>query len=1145
MWREDITNNPGVLSLVSGVGILPGSLAHSATAFNKEFICLSGDIPRKLNGTVISRISQEGPGINANFVVTSTANPNQATITDYSIAGGVATITANNAFTVGEIVQIVLPGTALNGVVLTVATQSATQFTANTTAAAASGTVSGTATPLTSFPISSIVQGTVSATVADNLWSAGPGSTSAGTTVTIYYSRTQDAVYTALVNAFNSGLDVYVFVTGQPTPFVAGTYKVTDVGFGLAPGAGYYRYYLTYTAPSSSYAHTGGPTTGTFQMTLATVTLSTPCPAIEVGNSVSIQGATPSNWNNTWNVVQTPNGGVLAITQTSMSSAGIATYTFTQVSGSAPVAGDLITVTNTTNGNGIFNVTNATIATVVGSTFTINGFSNAAAIGTAAETGQAQTEGSIFLIDPGPQFVGLPGTSNPIFGNDTSTGNVVIANPSLSVSAGTRQAVVMFLTSDGYLTKPSPPVTFTVSNATGAIQVDKIPIGPPNVIARWIAFTEAGANGVPGAYFYVIPKPVQTIVNGQPYTYAPTVINDNTTTTASFTFIDSVLLSSLEIDIDGGNQFNQVELGSSRWCVEYADRMFYGLVQNKINNFLNLSFNGGTNTPQGQPSQPAGWTQDINFAFGVPAGQLVTSQEFGQSLYIQNNTGSTQTTFGMWTQNAFQDVYNVPIILPNTKYGIRVALRIPSGLTTGNFVAELIGYDTQSGYGTSYGTFTVPFTSLTTSLQLVTGNLLTTVFTTVPSDLVLRIYTTNIANNADVEVDRIEIYDLSQPVLITQLLSSYVNNPEAIDGVTGNLFCQSTNFQPINGAFVMYDQLYLLKQDSMFSTQNSAGSEPSGWRVQEVSNLVGACGPEAYDVGEEWGVMACRRGVYVFYGRQPIKISQEIFQLWEQIYWPSASKIWVRNDTINRRILIGVPMVTPNPWLPNAPANATPSSPNVVLMLNYQGLGDVTMLADGEQMHTTMFGTLMSVDMRRKWTVWQIASPFANFILQPDGFTRTLYLGNGNASGKIYKLLSTQLSDDGAAINSLYTTYGFVDPEKAKQYPLLGFHRKIWTYMQVLLKGAGACTFTFLQNNLTPALPFSTTGVSLPPITLAANPADDYERPLGTPGQGPGIAGNRLFVQLSTNAAGAWFHIERLILIGGTAPLALRGSAAQ
>jgi hypothetical protein len=66
--------------------------------------------------------------------------------------------------------------------------------------------------------------------------------------------------------------------------------------------------------------------------------------------------------------------GVLNITGTSMSAQGVATYTFTQVSGAAPLAGDLVTVTNTTNGKAIFNVSNAQILSVdaAHSTFTVN-----------------------------------------------------------------------------------------------------------------------------------------------------------------------------------------------------------------------------------------------------------------------------------------------------------------------------------------------------------------------------------------------------------------------------------------------------------------------------------------------------------------------------------------------------------------------------------------------------------------------------------------------------------------------------------------------------------------------------------------------------------------------------------------------------
>ena len=78
-----------------------------------------------------------------------------------------------------------------------------------------------------------------------------------------------------------------------------------------------------------------------------------------------------------------------------------------------------------------------------------------------------------------------------------------------------------------------------------------------------------------------------------------------------------------------------------------------------------------------------------------------------------------------------------------------------------------------------------------------------------------------------------------------------------------------------------------------------------------------------------------------------------------------------------------------------------------------------------------MFGTLAAVDMKRKWAVWNIATPYMQFIMQPNGESTPLYVCNGINSGKIYELNQNQYSDDGLPINSLYTTYGFVNAAKA------------------------------------------------------------------------------------------------------------------
>lgn len=1153
LWIENVTGAPGVLA--ASLTFNAGDMANSANAFNREFICLSDpaglapDTPWQYDGTNFDRIAQEGPGTNAVYSVNATSNPALALVTSYSIASNVLTAICANSFSAGQILQLQIPSVALlNGAVVTAATVSGTQFTAAFTAANVGSTpVTGTVTPLINFPITSITQAAQKSVAGSSLWSSGPGSTSAGTTLTIYYGPNSTPDQT-LINAFTAGIPVYVFLnfgTGTSQGFVNGTYQVTSIGSGQPVQGSTVNFFFTCQAPFSSHVQAGSGIGATYQMTLGAVTLTTPAPNIVEGGAVNIQGATPTSWNNTWTVVQTPNGGVLNINATALSG-GIATYTWAQVSGAAPVVGDLVTVTNTTNGNGIFNVINATVATVVGSTFTVNGFVATLTVSSQVETGSAQTFGRIFNIDPGPNFVGSTNQNTPIFGNDSGTGNVVITNTALNIGPGTRQAVVFFRTrNNGYLSKPSPPITFTVNQSTASITATNIPIGPPNVIARYFAFTEAGANGVPGAFFYTIPQPVNTIVNGQPFTFQATVVPDNVSTTATFVFTDAILLSATEIDVPGNDLFALRVLGNSRWAVQYANRMFYGLEQAKIDNFLNLSFNGGYISSPGSPLFPAGWTADAVFGAGV---SLVAGQSFGNALQIQNTTGSTQAIYGEISQGAALDAFSAPIIQQNTAYGIRIVAKKGTSGDSGNIIVDLTTFDTQRGYGVVYGSFTLPLASITTSLAAYTGNFLVTKFATVPANLILRIYTTNLTNGSTAVIGGagkgIEIYDVSQPTYSTQVAASYAGQPEAIDGVTGAVGLSQRNTQPANGAFVMYDQLYFLKAASMFVTRDSAGDEPSLWDVHEVSNRVGTASIFSYDVGEEWMVTACREGVFLFTGGPPIKISPEIQQAWDLINWNAAYSIWLRNDIQNRRILIGAPMATPNVYLPNAPTNANPTTPNVIFTLNYVGLSGPQELAAMPQMHTTMFGAIVSVDMRRKWNIWQIPCPYAAFVTRQDGVSNPLFLGNGIGSGKIYQLSATQLSDDGAAINGLYTTYGFVNSGMAKQNPLLGFHRKLYTYLQLLAYGAGTLTVKFLANRINADLQHTWQVLSAPDgsnqvgIPLQANPQDDIERSIN-------IAGNRVFMQVSTNAVGAHFTLSKAILVGGPSPLLpLRGSAS-
>jgi hypothetical protein len=693
-----------------------------------------------------------------------------------------------------------------------------------------------------------------------------------------------------------------------------------------------------------------------------------------------------------------------------------------------------------------------------------------------------------------------------------------------------------FITETGSWTPASPPVTFDVSSAANVINVTQIPIGPSNVVGRGIAITEAGQNGVPGANFYVIPVPVTGYsTSGPPPTYTATIINDNTTQKIALSFTDAVLLNSLEVDIPSRDLFNLIELGSSAWCVPYSSRMFYGMQLNKVQNFNNLTFDGGYVIV----NQPAGWSLYPTFPADNEI-QLLPSPVTGDALYIVNDTGSFQPVMGTIAQTAYQDIFQVNIIQPNTAYSVRVACSCPSGVRVGTLVIDLVQLNlTSAQFGTVYGSFSVPFSEMTSLVSVFSGTLLTVgAFPgTVAPTLQLRVRVTGMGIGADVLVDRIEVFPTLFPYLKTQVYGSYIDYPEEIDasGDGGIIDSSTENPQTCYGGFVMRDQLYLLKSSSFYSTRDNPNSEPGGWSLTEVSNKVGACGINAYDTGEEWAITACRNGIYGFDGGKPQLLNLETLPIWNQINFNAGDSICLRNDTENRRIYCAVPLPTGTSpegvatgtvqWLPFAPYNPAPTTPNVILMLNYQALGSFQELMEAIGTHATMFGSLANPDMRRKWTIWQIPTPYMGAVLRGNYLDDPIYICNGINSSKIYQFNANQLSDDGVAIYSLYTTYGHVNAVKAATLPIFGMHTKRYTVLQANLAGSGTCNVRLIPNDLFARYPYS-----VPTGIVLNNPAnDDYFRPVNAKGQ-------RIFLEFSTNAVGSWFELCKTLLTGKADP---------
>ena len=1002
------------------------------------------------------------------------------------------------------------------------------------------------------------------------LLSAGPTSTQPGDTLTFYYGSVGSAENAGILASFAAGLACYVYITGVPSGAPGdGTWLLTGHGTAHPPSESGLVPYFTVQNSTSSYLRYGGPggsgpagpgNNGNFQISLATVTLASPLSTLSIGDSIQINGATPAGWNNNWIVTQDLNSGILNITSSQMLANGVAQFTFNLQSGVVPVNGQLITLSELTN-LGVLNTTGV-VQAVTGSTFQVSGFSGAipAQSSSVPESGQGVTFGTQFTFDPGSGTVGEV-TPSPIFGNDSGTGDLTsIGGTVIPVGAGTRQAVVFFITETGYWTAVSPAVTFTTSEDANFITASQIPIGPPNVIARGIAFTEAGANGVPGANFYVIEQNVSITVGQTVTSYTSTIINDNITTTAQFTFTDAVLLNSIEIDIQGNDLFNLIELGSSAWCVPYAGRMFYGLQLNKVTQFNNLSFDGGfqSNNGGGNPSYNVsvlGGSASNLIPLGNPNGSpgvtgtgwvaadtadcsLIDSPVTGNAFYIKNVQASTVAQCGLIYQTAYVDQFNVPILNINTAYSVRVACSNPSGNDVGTLTIDLTDYNAGIGFGKTYGTFSLPLSSMTSNVTVFSGTLLTTPFVnSVSTALQLRAYVLSMGVGSDCLIDRIEVFPTLTPYLKAQVFGSYVNDLEAIDASNsgGIIDTTSENEQACYGGFVMHDDLYLLKEQSWYVTTQNPNSEPGGWSLKEVSNKVGACGIHAYDTGEEWCTTACRQGIFGFAGGQPMQLTEEIFNLWNAINWDAGNSIVLRNDVANRMMYCAIPLPTGTSptgvatatvqWLPDADYNPAPTSPNVMLVLNYQGLSSFAEMVAGPGLKTTMFGTLAALDMRRKYTLWQISAPYLSLIQQANNLDQILYICNGIDSSKIYELNPEQLSDDGVAINSDYCTYSFVNATKAATLPLFGLHAKRYQGVQMAIEGAGTATVKFMQNTLEAKYPYSVAGG----VKLNSPVQDDIWRPLN-------LKANRLFVETSTNAVGAWFELSKIIMTGVADP---------
>lgn len=627
-----------------------------------------------------------------------------------------------------------------------------------------------------------------------------------------------------------------------------------------------------------------------------------------------------------------------------------------------------------------------------------------------------------------------------------------------NISPGAHQIAVIFVTRQGYWTMPSPPVTWTAEGGQ-KVSVTNIPTGPSNVVQRLLAFTGAG-----GATFFQVPSTM--------------TINDNVTTSVEVDFTDDILLAGVSMD----DLFQNIELPDQLGVIGYSERLFWWGERAKMPNWRNLSFDGGWDASGN--GRPLGW--QLGSVFPAGGSREANDTVWGDAYRITADGATIER--GQIQQTVLTDANGNPLMQPNTSYSVRVQIKRSAGLTQGTFRINCFSV-THGFFGSGLA---VTAAQATTSYQEFVAQLMPPE-SSLPSDLVLQVYAdgTPSPNGESFLVDNIEIYPTNADQNASVVRASHNADPESYDGVQGLIEIDVNDGQAIRSAFVIRNNLYFVKERSFYVTSDNGTTEPALWDVEQVSNSVGTPSAHGVGIGEDWVVIASRTGLYLFNGGEPLKLSQEIQPTWDAINWQYGSTIWVTVDTQHRRIYVGVPM-------------GASTTPNEILVLDYtEGFQDP-------------FSASATLATSRKWSPWFISANSAGLIERPNG-TAAFFLGSNNGSGKIYQLTEGQFSDDGAAINSYYTT-AFLSRTGATGRDLFG-------YLTAYAQGSG----TLNVNAFTPG---DATETLLGALALFSPAPQDLELMTN-------LTAERVAFQCGTNAASSWFSVTKLVPWAKPAPFSL------
>lgn len=567
-----------------------------------------------------------------------------------------------------------------------------------------------------------------------------------------------------------------------------------------------------------------------------------------------------------------------------------------------------------------------------------------------------------------------------------------VASTGNTTTAGLHYIRVSFEGIDGSISAISPPANLSTTGAADTgIQVANIPTGPAGTVRRVLWATTVADSAIENTQtYYTLRK-------------SSMIIPDNTTTSAIIAFTDAALGTG---ETAASNAlFTLMRPPPAKGVVFYKNRAFWfhllGAIQQSyinLTNIPNTEWDGDTSAFVA--SRLRGWTAGTQFAVVQASTNLCGANYLkitadGTASYTCVSGRASMTT-GPGANNA------IPTFTKGKKYG--VCFRARRG--TNAFSQGSLNFISQVTSGAA--TYTVALNTLTTSWQtFYTGTLLYNFdYEVAANGPGITISMTGTPTNGSyVEIEPLVFYDSGNATVAgggtgnawqgSLVLASKPYYPGTCDGATGLQLVARDDGEHINAAFVFRDNLYYVKNHSMYVTADNGVTEPGGWTIQNVSKVCGTYSPSGVAVGDSFVIIAGADGVYMFDGGAPEKISQEIAPTWARIPTTRLYEVSVTINQVDKQVIINVPL-----------DSETTAAHQIVLDYT-EGFGD----------------PLPAGGHGRKWTIWTTASTPTSCAFYSDwGFTNAPFLLLGTSAGTLLKQNSSFTTDNGNAFTSFYET---------------------------------------------------------------------------------------------------------------------------